>query len=94
MQHPPGAGDAEVALQVTVVVPGQGCHPGAVLESQGVEGVHQLLGTAREPAVRGAAHLAGGEPGDHLHLGVVDSGVREEQPAVELDVHHRHRGLS
>jgi hypothetical protein len=75
---------------MAVTVPGERRHPLTLGDAELVESVHQLLGTAREVGVRVAVDTLGAEVGHDLGRAKVARRMVEEQPGVELDVHHRH----
>ena len=89
VQDPPGAGHAEVRLEVTGAVPRQRGHPVPGRQPEVVEGVHELLGAPAERGVGAALHLARRGPADQFGLGCVAGRVVEEQPGVERGLHHR-----
>jgi len=76
---------------VAVAVPGERRHPLTLADAELVEGVHQLLSSAGEVGVGVAVDTLGAEVGHDLGRAEVARRMVEEQPGVELDIHHRHR---
>ncbi len=93
MQDAPCARDAEVALQVPVAVPGQRRDPLAVADAHTVECVHELLAAPGEMRIGMPVDAGCALMGDDLHVRKVTGSVPEEEPGIELDIHHRHRRL-
>jgi len=55
VEHPTGAGDGEVRLEVTGAVPGQGAHGGVTVQPEVVEACIELAGPGPETRRRCAA---------------------------------------
>src|SRR2546430_5318879 len=88
MQHRTHAGDREVELQVTIVVPGQGAHPVAGGDAQLSKGVRQLGNPASELGV-GVAVAAALPPGHDLLPREQGGGPPEEVLERQGQVGHR-----
>ena len=89
VQDETGAGDAEVRLQVRVVVPGERGDAVAALEPELLQPDRELARTAGEVGVGVAMERAVGEARDDLLLREVRLGPAQDRRKRQLVVHHQ-----
>ncbi len=88
VQDKAAAGNAEVALVVHVVVPGEGRDAVARLEAEVLEGNGELLRPAHRLADRVAVEALVRHPRDDLLLREVRLGAAQQRRQRQLEVHH------